>query len=89
MTASSASSEIPATTAAGTGSVQTLTKPTTTTKPTAGRKIAKWSGEDEPSEYRRRGEDTDTITLTVGEQRRLRCIYINVQRKWHDSDTDK
>ena len=80
------------TAAAGTGSVQTLTAlttTTTTTKPTAGRKIAKWSGEDEPSEYRRRGEDTDTIRLTVGEQRRLRCIYINAQRKWHDADTDE
>ena len=81
----------------------TTTKPTTTTtttKPTAGRsslaslppipyKIAKWSGEDEPSEYRRWGEDTDTIRLTVDEQRRLRCIYINARKEWHDSDTDK
>ena len=84
------------TAAAGTGSVQTLTAlttttttTTTTTKPTAGRKIAKWSGEDEPSEYRRWGEDTDTIRLTVGEQRRLQCYHANAQRKWHDSDTDK
>ena len=76
------------TTAAGTGSVQTLTS-LTTTKPTAGRKIAKWSGDDEPSEYRRRGEDMDTIRLTVGEQRRLQRYHANAQRKWHDSDTDK
>ena len=96
MTMMTASSERSATTAAGTGGVQTLTAlttttttTTTTTKPTAGRKIAKWSGEDEPSEYRRWGEDTDTIRLTVGEQRRLQCYHANAQRKWHDSDTDK
>ena len=94
MTMMTASSERSATTAAGTGSVQTLTAltttttTTTTTKPTAGRKIAKWSGDDEPSEYRRQGEDTDTIRLTVGEQRRIQCYHANAQRKWHDSDAD-
>ena len=85
-----ASSERSGTAAAGTGSVQTLTALTTTTKTTttAGRKIAKWSGDDEPSEYRRRDEDTDTIRLTVGEQRRIQCYHANAQRKWHDSDAD-
>ena len=92
------------TAAAGTGSVQTLTAltttTTTTTTTTAGLsrlaslpripyKIAKWSGDDEPSEFRRWGEDTDTGRLTVGEQRRIQCYHANAQKKWRDSDTDK
>ena len=62
-----ASSERSATTAAGTGSVQTLTTLMTTTKPkttttttttTAG---CKWVGEDAPGEFRRWDEDDDGV----------------------------
>jgi hypothetical protein len=91
-TTMTASSERSGSAAAGTGSVQkltTLTNATTTaTKPTAGRKIAKWSGDDEPSEFRRWGEDTDTGRLTVGEQRRIQCYHANAQRKWRNADEE-
>ena len=49
--------------------------------------IAKWSGSDEPQSYYDH-EDTDTATLTVGEQRRIQCNYANAQRKWRNADED-
>ena len=78
----------------------TLTKTTTTTNemPIAAttattvnaqkrQPIAKWSGSDEPQSYYSR-EDTDTATLTVGEQRRIQCNYANAQRKWRNADEE-
>jgi flagellar hook protein FlgE len=49
--------------------------------------IAKWSGSSSPQSYYSR-EDTDTVTLTVGEQRRIQCNYANAQRKWRNADEE-
>ena len=74
----------------------TLTKTTTTTNEmltttvNAQKRqsiISKWSGSDEPQSYYSR-EDTDTVTLTVSEQRRIQCYHANSQRKWRNDDDE-
>ena len=49
--------------------------------------IAKWSGSDEPQSYYEH-EDTDTVTLTVSEVRRIQGYYANSQRKWRNDDDE-
>ena len=44
-----------------------------------------WSGREEPQSYYNH-EDEDTMTLTVGEQRRIQLNHANAQRKWRNSD---
>ena len=69
----------------------TMTTPSMTTKtnPTvaAPKRMCKWSGDEEPQSYYSR-EDEDTMTLTVGEQRRIQGYYANAQRKWRNADED-
>ena len=73
----------------------TLTKTTTTTNEMLTttvnaqkrQSISKWSGSDEPQSYYSR-EDTDTVTLTVSEQRRIQCYHANSQRKWRNDDDE-
>ena len=89
-----ASSERSGTAAAGTGSVQTLTALTTTTKTTktttAGRKIAKWSGETETEEpdYDRWNDHDDECTTTYKEhERKLKDAAWNDYAHAHDDAT--
>ena len=62
---------------------------TTTTTVNAQKRqpIGKWSGSDEPQSYYEH-EDTDTVTLTVSEVRRMQSYYANSQRKWRNDDDE-
>lgn len=65
-----------------------LTTTTTTTVNAKKRQpIGKWSGSDEPQSYYEH-EDTDTVTLTVSEIRRIQGYYANSQRKWRNDDDE-
>ena len=48
----------------------------------------KWSGDDEPSEYRRWDDDQDTMTLTREEVRRINGYRAMLRVKWHNADED-
>jgi hypothetical protein len=61
--------------------------PITTANAQKRQSISKWSGSDEPQSYYSH-EDTDTATLTVGEQRRIQCNHANAQRKWRNADEE-
>jgi hypothetical protein len=51
-------------------------------------KTPRWSEDDiEPQSYYSR-EDEDTMTLTVGEQRRIQGYHANAQRNWRNADED-
>ena len=60
---------------------------TTTVNAQKRQPIAKWSGSDEPQSYYDH-EDTDTVTLTVSELRRIQSYYANSQRKWRNDDDE-
>ena len=49
----------------------------------------KWSGDDEPIEYRRCDEDEDTVTLTADEKRNLKWYNAQAHREWRDADADE
>ena len=64
-----------------------LTSTATTVNAQKRQPIAKWSGSDEPQSYYDH-EDTDTVTLTVSELRRIQSYYANSQRKWRNDDDE-
>ena len=64
-----------------------LTTTTTTVNAQKRQPIGKWSGSDEPQSYYEH-EDTDTVTLTVSEVRRIQGYYANSQRKWRNDDDE-
>lgn len=67
----------------------TTSSMTTKTNPTvaAPKRMCKWSGDEEPQSYYSR-DDEDTMTLTVGEQRRIQGYHANAQKKWRNTDED-
>jgi hypothetical protein len=64
-----------------------LTSTATTVNAQKRQPIGKWSGNDEPQSYYDH-EDTDTVTLTVSELRRIQSYYANSQRKWRNDDDE-
>jgi hypothetical protein len=48
----------------------------------------RWSGDDEPIEYRRCDEDEDTVTLTADEIRYIKWYNAQAHKEWRDADAD-